>query len=226
MSSHRHTGLASLYVLLAGCLWGLYWMPVRALAAAGLAGPLGSLAVATIALLLLFAAMLVWRPPRARVDPLGLLASAAGGAAFMLYSVGLVEGRISSVILLFYLTPVWTTLITALVLRWPVPRLRYAVIAFGLVGLVLVLGAGHGVPLPRQLGGWLGLAAGLLWSVASIGMRIRGEMAPLPGSTVFAAGALIAGLLLWLILPAEPGGVPIRFDIATAGLMLAAALLW
>ena len=131
MSSSRHTGLASLCVLLAGSLWGLYWVPVRALAGAGLVGARGSLLVSVIACAMLLAAMCAVRPPLGRLDPLGLAANAAGGAAFMLYSVGLVEGRISSVILLFYLTPVWTTLITAVVLRWPVPRLRYAVIVLG-----------------------------------------------------------------------------------------------
>lgn len=40
-----------------------------------------------------------------RINILGLSAHAIGGAAFIFYSVGLVEGHISSVILLFYLTP-------------------------------------------------------------------------------------------------------------------------
>ncbi|MGN8197855.1 EamA family transporter [Salinisphaera sp. RV14] len=226
MSSSRHTGLASLFVLLAGSLWGLYWVPVRALASAGLVGARGSLLVAGVAFVLLLMAMCVVRSHPGRIDPLGLGANAAGGAAFMLYSVGLVEGRISAVILLFYLTPVWTTLITALVLRWPVPRLRYAVIGLGLIGLVLVLGVHDGVPLPHAVGEWLGLAAGALWSLASVGMRVRGEMPPLAGSTVFAAGALIAGGLLWLVLPMAPGAPAISLDAASVVWAVAAALIW
>lgn len=227
-TTDRRAGVASLCVLLTGCLWGLYWVPVRALAAAGLAGPLGSVVVAALALVLLLSALALARGRgRGRViDWLGLAATAAGGASFMLYSVGLVEGRISSVILLFYLTPVWTTLITGLVLRWPVPRLRYAVIVLGLVGLVLVLGGRGGVPVPRAAGEWLGLAAGALWSVASVGMRVRGEMRPLTGTTVFVAGALIAGLLLWLILPATSPATRLELDAATLGWAVAAALVW
>lgn len=228
MASNHQTGLASLYVLLTGSLWGLYWVPVRALAAAGLTGPLGSVAATAMALALLASAwVLTGGLGRDRsIDWPGLAATAAGGAAFMLYSVGLVEGRISSVILLFYLTPVWTTLITALVLRWPVPKLRYAVIALGLIGLVLVLGGRGDVPVPRAAGEWLGLAAGMLWSVASVGMRVRGEMQPLAGTTVFIAGALIAGLLLWPMLPGSSQHAAIRFDAATFGWVVAAALVW
>ncbi|MGB7757417.1 MAG: DMT family transporter [Salinisphaera sp.] len=226
MSTDRHTGLASLCIVLAGSLWGLYWVPVRTLAAAGLAGPRGSLLVVAIAFALLVVAMMVVRPPLGRVDPLSAMANAAGGAAFMLYSVGLVEGRISSVILLFYLTPVWTTLITACVLRWPVPRLRYVVIALGLTGLVLVLGVQDGVPLPRAPGEWLGLSAGALWSVASVGMRVRGEMPPLAGSTVFAAGALMVGGLLWLALPLDASAPAVSIDAESAAWAVAAALVW
>lgn len=226
MSTDRHTGLASLCIVLVGSLWGLYWVPVRALADVGLVGALGSLVVAAMAFVLLLAAMVVLRPAVGRLDPLGALANAGGGAAFMLYSVGLVEGRISSVILLFYLTPVWTTLITACVLRWPVPKRRYAVIALGLIGLVLVLGVQDGLPLPRAAGEWLGLGAGALWSVSTIGMRIRGELPPLPGSTVFVAGALMAGGALWAVLPLDASAPAWSIDAFTVGWGFAAAAVW
>lgn len=226
MLTDRHTGLASLCIVLAGSLWGLYWVPVRVLAEAGLVGSSGSLVVVAIAFVLLLAALAVARPSLAGTDPLAVLANAAGGAAFMLYSVGLVEARISAVILLFYLTPVWTTLITAFVLRWPVPRLRYAVIALGLIGLVLVLGLHNGLPVPHAVGEWLGLAAGALWSVASVGMRVRGAVPPLAGSTLFAAGALIAGGLLWAALPMAPGVPAISINAVALAWALAAALVW
>src|SRR5690625_467065 len=100
---NSRTGLASLSVLLAGCLWGLYWVPVRALAAAGFEGAFGSLVIVVAALVLLLPAIFLQMRNRTRgrpVDWLGVLATAAGGAAFMLYSIGLVEGRIGAVILL------------------------------------------------------------------------------------------------------------------------------
>lgn len=228
MPTDRYAGMASLCVLLAGGLWGLYWVPVRVLADAGLGGALGSLVVAAVSLLLLLPVLVVCVRGRQRgaVDRPAVLATAAGGASFMLYSVGLVEGRVSSVILLFYLTPVWTTLITACVLRWPIPRSRYLVLALGLVGLALVLGGHGGWPVPHAAGEWLGLAAGALWSAASVGMRVRGELRPLAGTTVFAAGAFMAGLVLWWLLPDNGAAAAVRVDGQTVAWVVAAALVW
>lgn len=144
----------------------------------------------------------------------------------MLYSVGLVEGRISAVILLFYLTPVWTTLITALILRWPVPGPRYIVIGFGLVGLILVLGGRDGIPIPRASGEWLGLVAGMLWSVASVGMRLRGEMRPLTGVATFIIGALVVGILLWPMLADAAFPFKALLDVSTLIWVLVTALVW
>ncbi|WP_423821213.1 EamA family transporter [Salinisphaera sp. SPP-AMP-43] len=224
MTSERKTALASLTIVLAGCIWGLYWLPVRALEQAGLGGALGSLAVVVVALVLVLP--LAWRrrDPRG-VDYGGAAATAVGGTAFMLYSVGLVEGRIASVILLFYLTPVWTTLIEVAVLRWPVPWLRYPVILLGLIGLGLVLGADGGWPLPRAAGEWLGLLAGLLWSLGTIGMRARPELRPLSGTTFFLLGALLAGLLLWATLPTTAAIEP-NMNAGAIAWLVAAALVW
>lgn len=224
MTSQSKTALASLTVVLAGCIWGLYWLPVRALEAAGLGGALGSLAVVVVALVLVLPLAWQRRDPRG-VDRGAAAATAVGGAAFMLYSVGLVEGRIASVILLFYLTPVWTTLIEVGVLRWPVPWLRYPVIALGLIGLGLVLGADGGWPLPRSSGEWLGLLAGLLWSLGTIGMRARPELRPLSGTSFFLLGALLVGLLLWAVLPMSTAFAP-AMDAAAVGWLVAAALVW
>lgn len=230
MGAGDDRGLASMLVVLAGGVWGVYWVPVRALSAAGLGGPAGSLVVvaAALALLLPLAAL---RARRLAADPWAVAATACGGVSFMLYSVGLVEGRIGAVILLFYLTPVWTTVLGFGLFGWTVPRLRYVVIALGLGGLALVLGGDGGVPVPREPGEWLGLIAGLLWSLASLGMRVRGELPPLAATTVFAAGAVVAGILLYAGFSAAPpvAPPPARATIGGAWLVawvLAGALLW
>ena len=71
------------------------------------------------------------------------------------------EARVAIVILLFYLTPVWTTLITRFVFGHAVHPIRYGVIVLGLLGLILTLGRGGFVPLPERAGEWYPRAAGL-----------------------------------------------------------------
>ena len=94
----------------------------------------------------------------------------------MLYSVGFVYGRVAIIILLFYLTPVWSTLIGRLLFGWRSTPARLAAILFGLIGLAVMLGANGDWPLPRNVGEWLALAAGVLWSIASTGIRVKADL--------------------------------------------------
>jgi drug/metabolite transporter (DMT)-like permease len=212
--------LAAFFVVATGILWGLYWVPVRALDAAGLPGAWGTLLIAGVACLVLAPFALAGARRLGTADKLALAALALGGFSFALYSIGLVYGRVAIVILLFYLTPVWSTLIGR-ALGWPMPWLRGAALVAGLAGLGLVLGADGGMPLPRNLGDWLGLASGFLWAVATVGIRTRetdlraGEMA-----FVFAFGALAGTAVLAPILAPWPG---LPQDIALEGLALPAA---
>ena len=130
-----------------------------------------------------------------------LVIIALGGAGFALYSIGLSYGRVAIVILMFYLTPVWSTLIGRL-LGWPTPWSRYVVIVLGLAGLLLVLGGGGTLPIPRNLGDWLGLVSGLMWAVCSIGMRLRPMPGALESTFVFSAGAALMSFILALVIGA------------------------
>ncbi|MCE3028449.1 DMT family transporter [Salinicola sp. DM10] len=222
----RRTRLAAAGILFAGALWGLYWIPIRRLEALALGGVWGSLIVALVTCCLLAPWALAGRARLRRCHPLGILAVLLGGAAFMCYSVGLVQGQVAVVILLFYLTPVWSSLIERLWWRWPLTGRRLAVIALGLGGLTLVLGAA-GSPLPRTLGDWLGLVSGVLWAVASSGMRARSTLGPGEGSFVFALGAVLGALALTPLLGPWPGLPPMpALGQAVAWIAVSATLWW
>jgi drug/metabolite transporter (DMT)-like permease len=88
-----------------------------------------------------------------------------------------------------------------------------------------VLGA-NGSPLPHGIGDWLGLASGLMWAVASSGMRSHNTLGPGEGSFLFAVGALAAAVLLAPFLSPWPGLPPMETGWRAAGWILAAAILW
>lgn len=205
MTDTHTTALATAIVLATGILWGVYWLPVRALASMGLTGPSGTLAITlSAALLLAPAAIPGWRP-LVRTDGVALVSIALGGAAFALYSIGFVYGRVAIIILLYFLTPVWSTLIGRYLMGWPTPRGRILAICLGLAGLGVMLGADGAVPLPDGAGEWMALAAGLLWSIATTGIRARSKLGPVEATFVFAAGAALTALLLTLLLVLVPG---------------------
>lgn len=196
MNDDRTTFLASAIVVGTGALWGFYWLPIRRLAEAGLPGAWGTLAAVLLAAIVLAPGALKRRAELRKAPPVALFYIALGGAAFVLYSVGLVYGRVAIIILLFYLTPVWSTLIGRYVMGQRSTPSRILAIVIGLAGLAVMLGADGEIPMPRNLGEWLALLSGILWSVSSTGIRYKSELGAVEAGFVFLLGACGGALLL------------------------------
>ncbi|GAB5449630.1 DMT family transporter [Gymnodinialimonas sp.] len=224
MDQERATIWATIIVVGTGLLWGFYWIPVRELDALGLPGAWGTLAITGAAALVLVPFLA--RQPRVfrRSDKGALAAIALGGAAFALYSIGFVYGHVAIIILLWYLTPVWSTLIARFVMGWDTPGLRLVAIGFGLVGLIVMLSAGGEVPLPQGIGEWMALAAGFLWSIATTGIRVRPKVAPLEAALVFALGAALTSAVLAPTLSAAPQDA--QWTLAALWALASGALFW
>src|SRR4051812_40387325 len=106
---------APAWALLAGAaLWGVVWFPYRLLAHAGIDGIWATLATYGIAFVV---GSVVFRKhfPR-RVGGLAMLMGAAIGWSNLAYVLGVLEGEVMRVLLLFYLAPLWTVPIARLLL--------------------------------------------------------------------------------------------------------------
>ncbi|WP_431299013.1 DMT family transporter [Tabrizicola sp. BL-A-41-H6] len=218
MQQDRHIALATATVFATGAFWGFYWLPVRILADAGLPGAWGTFAITLAATILLLPVVVRrWRGV-SRSDLGGILSVAIGGAAFALYSVGFLYGRVAIIILLYFLTPVWSTLIARYVMGWETPRLRIFAIGAGLAGLALMLGAEGDLPLPTGAGEWMALVAGILWSIGTTGIAAKASLAPPEATFVFALAGCLTALSL------APFLEPFPRDIAAADLGHAAVL--
>ncbi len=224
--SEHPVGLATAIVAATGALWGFYWLPVRRLDDTALTGAWGTLAIVIAALVLLTPIAVRRRRHLTDADPVALASISLGGAAFMLYSVGFVYGRVAIVILLFFLTPVWSTLIGRYLMGWPTPRLRVVAIAVGIVGLGVMLGADGQFPVPRGAGEWLGLASGVLWAIATTGIRSRPAVGAGESAFVFAAGACVAAAVLAPALEPWPEGVSGAAVGPVVGWALVAGGIW
>jgi len=190
-------GSAPAWALLAGAaLWGVVWYPYRLLAQAGIDGLWSTLFTYGVALALGVA--IFPRPARVlrRPPPLALLMGLAIGWSNLAYVLGILEGEVMRVLLLFYLAPLWTVPIARIVLGEQLDRAGLAVMALALAGAMAMLWHPElGFPWPGSRAEWLGLIAGLLFALGNVLVRRLQELGDAQKSIVIWAGVTIAALI-------------------------------
>ena len=207
-----------------GALWGLYWIPVRYLEAHDIRAAWTTLGI-FVAGLIFLAPFLIRRPSvRAAFTPRLAVTGVLTGGAFALYSVSIALTEVAAAILLFYLSPVWATVLGRLMLAERLTRTRLAALGLGLGGLWAVLGGEGSVPLPRNTGDWCALAAGVAWAFGTL--RVHQDTATGPAAHVaslFIGGTMMAALLL--LLPAVAGGPAPAFTAPAVAIIAAVAVI-
>lgn len=158
--------LPAVAVALCGMMWGVFWVPLHWFGSQGVGGAWVSLIFNAMAM----ASALPWLIRReawtgfADQAVNGLLL----GTAFSLYTVSLVLTDVVHAILLFYLTPVWSTLAGWFFLRERLNGSRLLAMALGFAGLAAVLGVKDGIPMPRNWGDALALFSGMCWAAGTL----------------------------------------------------------
>ena len=189
--------LPALAVSVCGLLWGVFWLPLRWFDSQGV----GSAWVALLFNLVAIASPLPWLiKRRAWTDfPNQSLTGLILGTAFTLYTVSLAMTDVIHAILLFYLTPVWSTLAGWILLGERITVTRVVAVILGFAGLWATLGGGSDVPLPRNAGDWLALLSGLLWSAGTLRSYARPSQGIALPVFCFAAGGLAAAAVLLIV---------------------------
>ena len=216
-------GAPEAVIAISGALWGLYWIPVRHLEDRGVGVVWMTLGLFLVALAM-FVPVLVRHPPaRAVFTPRMLVTGLLTGGSFVLYSVSIVLTEVVTAILLFYLSPVWATVLGRLLLgeRFTVSRL--AALVLGLGGLWVVLGGESGLPLPRNLGDWCALTAGVTWAFGTLRVHQDAAVSPIAHTgALFVGGTVVIAILA--LLPALEAPVP-AVTAPAAAIVLAVAVL-
>ena len=141
----------------------------------------------------------VWRElPKAGWWAVALLIS-AGWANFG-YVLAVLNGEVMRVLLLFYLAPLWTILLSYWLLGERLNRYGYLVIVLSFFGAVIMLWRPKlGLPLPQNASEWIGLTAGMGFALSNVVSRRAGHLsaAVKSNSVLFGTVLLTAPLLLW-----------------------------
>jgi len=159
-------------VLSGSLVWGLIWYPYRVLENAGVYGALATLLTYLLAMLCgAFMLRRAWRElPRAGWWAPVLLLSV--GWTNLGYVLAVLHGEVMRVLLLFYLAPLWTVLLSYWLLGERLNRYGYFIVALSLGGAFVMLWEPRlGLPLPANLAEWLGLSAGMAFALSNVVSR-------------------------------------------------------
>jgi drug/metabolite transporter (DMT)-like permease len=158
-------------VVFASAVWGLFWIPLRAFHNNGLVGTLAVLAQFLIPLLILMPFALL---RRVKGRPTGLGQYRTGilvGLAVSLYLESLLLTDVARSLILFYMMPVWATMLEVTVLHRPLARVRGISLGLGLLGLVVILLDVSTMTIKVNPGDLLALLSGMLFSLGALEVR-------------------------------------------------------
>lgn len=183
-------------LLVGASLWGVVWYPYRLLGAAGLDGAWASALTYGVALLVGSALFLGhWRDVM-RAPWACLAMGLAIGWSNLAYVIGVLEGEVMRVLLLFYLAPLWTVPLAHLLLGERLDARGALVMAIAVAGAAVMLWHPRmGLPWPATRAEWLGVAAGFLFALGNVLVRSLPQLRDTTKSLAIWAGVTAAAIL-------------------------------
>ena len=191
-----------LIALAAAALWGLWWIPIRALEDMGLHGPWAGAAMNLGCVpILAFAAVYFGKDQRNSKKI--LLGSAIIGMAAMLYASALTGTTIVRAVLLFYLAPAWAIGLEATVLGRKLQWADGLAMVLAFAGVWLIFGGQF------DLSGWgsgdtFALVSGACWAVGSTIVFTSPVASVSRAALMTCLAGAVAGGLVALALPTIP----------------------
>ncbi|NOQ76223.1 MAG: EamA family transporter [Methylococcaceae bacterium] len=186
-------------MLCSASMWGLIWCPIRLLEDAGLSAVWSSLVMYFAAGLLVIPVL--WRQYDLIAKHFSdlLILAIAAGITNVTFLVALTEGEVMRVMLLFYLSPLWTVLLGR---WWLKEKLSLAAIIMLLIAMsgsmVMLWNKEIGWPWPHNLADWLALTAGFAFSINNVQARKLGSVSMSVKTSIIWWGVVITSLIvLW-----------------------------
>ena len=170
---HPYYYTISFALLVAAGMWGLFWIPQRALEAGGLTGGWATISQMVIPFAMLLPISL-WRLYKGQSFGLEYpLIGLLFGGGIACYANSFLLTDVVRALILFYITPVWTTIFEIVFLR-QIPRFyRYITLVLALSGVWIVFGQEGVIPLPQNSGDWIALLGGILIAASAVRMEIK-----------------------------------------------------
>lgn len=169
--SKNKNSFAVFGLLFSAMTWGIIWYPYRLLEQAGFSGVTASFYTYLVAMVIgCFVFAKHWRDLFSQPKNMFWLALAAGWTNLS-YVLAVIDGEVMRVMLLFYLSPIWTLFLAHFWLKERAGLKGVLVIGTSLLGAFIMLydtSNPMNAPLPQNTSEWLALSAGMGFSLMNV----------------------------------------------------------
>jgi len=195
--------LPVLSLLLGATMWGVVWYPMRLLEGIGVGGLWQALGISIPpALILSWSLHRYWHSLRQHAwQMLGLaIASWWVNTSFIL---AMLDGNVMRVLLLFYLSPLWSVLLGIWILKEKLTRQSVLVLAVAVAGGALMLAKPDAIDSsPVSTADWMALSSGVAFSIYNLFIRMA-QQAPVTLKADVAWLGVIAGSIGAILVTGE-----------------------
>jgi len=154
-------------VVFACLFWGTYWIPLRYIDENNQSSvwPI-FLSFAILSIILFKPLIISFKESFLKKNYFFLIGCFFAALAISLYSESLLRGEIAKVVVLFYLCPIWGTILAKIFLKQFFTIKRVISVILGILGLEIIVGIEKGIFLPSSLVEWIALFAGVSWAIS------------------------------------------------------------
>jgi drug/metabolite transporter (DMT)-like permease len=185
-------------LLFGASFWGVVWYPYRLLEEAGISGVASSFYSYLIAAVIASIVFVKhWRGLFNQPSSIIWLALAAGWTNLS-YVLAVIDGEVMRVMLLFYLSPLWTLILAHFWLKESANLKTFTVIGVSLLGAFIMLydaSNAYYLPIPKSQSDWLGLSAGFGFALTNIITRKSTHLSLTAKSFAVWLGVILMALL-------------------------------
>ena len=214
--------ILSLIIVVSSCAWGLYWLPLRSIEQSGIVGS-WSIVLVNACPLIILVPLIFFNLDKLKKYPRPILfAGIMIGAAFTFYANGLVQTSVIRATLLFYLSPIWSTIIGIIWLNERLTIARVISIIVALIGLILLLYDFRNQETAMlNFGDFSSILSGLFWALGASILKKWSKLPIIPLTAIVYFSTTSLSILLAIIVYKAP--IP---SLTLIGQNFSTAFIW
>ena len=214
--------ILSLIIVVSSCAWGLYWLPLRSIEQSGIVGS-WSIVLVNACPLLILVPLIFFNLDKIKKYPKPIFfAGIMIGAAFTFYANGLVETSVIRATLLFYLSPIWSTIIGIIWLNERLTIARVISIIVALIGIIFLLyDFRDQETVILNFGDFSSILSGLFWALGASILKKWSNLPIIPLTAIVYFSTTSLSILLAVVVYKAP--IP---SLALIGQNFPIAFIW